>query len=484
MANGVVIPTGDLARLPSRGVSAIHSFFKATNYSMNMARSAVRQASEEGLDGQAYDARVAELRQSPTPAMFDAYDKAQRSGGTISPEIEASVTRARAAAAAAMDTTLMGPGSEFTRALSNLTNKRIFGLPILKFADPFVRIGANVINQAIVERTPLGVLSPEIRADLMGRNGNVAQDTAMGRMLVGTALSIGFGALAARGVVSGSGPSDPNSAAMWRLAGNQPYSMKIGSTWYSLSHLGPLGMILGISADMYDVSDKASEGDMLAAASSLQHAITQNILDESFMRGPSELIEAVDNPGRYGQSYLRNFVSSFIPFSSLSSQLARMGDPYTRQARSVLDGIKQKVPGMSESLMPRRDIWGEPMQNYGALGGMTSIYMTPAGKDPVAQSLYNLGINIAAPERSIRGVHLSDDQYDYYSMLAGRMIKSRLDVIVGSPDWQTWTPEMQHDVIQHNTEAAHEAARNAVIGRWPSIATTAYQQKISGLRAR
>jgi hypothetical protein len=481
LANGMVVPTGDIARLPSRGVAALHSFFKATNYSMNMARLAVRQASEEGLSGQAFDARVAELRQSPTPAMFDAYDKAQRSGGTVAPEIEAAVLRSRAAAAEAMDTTLMGPGSEFTRALSNLTNKRIFGLPILKFIDPFVKIGANVINQAIVERTPLGILAPEIRADLSGKNGNVAQDTAMAKMLVGTALSVGFGALAARGVISGSGPSDPNRAAMWRLAGNQPYSVRIGDTWYSMSHLGPLGMMLGVAADMYDVAHMASEGNMLQAGATLQHAITQNILDESFMRGPSDLIEAVDNPGRYGQAYIRNLASSFMPFSSLSSQLARMSDPYSREARSVMDAIKAKTPGMSETLLPRRNIWGEPMPNYGALGGMTSVYMQPVSRDPVNLALWNLGINVGQPDRSVRGVRLSDQQYDYYQMTAGRMAHSRLETIVTSPDWQTWSPEAQHNVVQEVVSQSRETARGAIMGRWPQIASEAVQAKMRRL---
>jgi hypothetical protein len=482
LANGVIIPTGDIARAPARGVAAIHSFFKATNYSMNMARLAVRQASEEGLEGTAFDARVAELRQSPTQAMFDAYDKAQRNGGSVPADIEAAVLRSRTAAAEAMDTTLMGPGSEFVRALSSLTNKRIFGIPILKFIDPFVKIGANVINQAIVERTPLGILAPEIRADLSGKNGNVAQDTAMAKMLVGTALSVGFGALAARGVISGSGPSDPARAAMWRLAGNQPYSVRIGDTWYSMSHLGPLGMMLGVAADMYDVGHMASEGDMLQAGATLQHAITQNILDESFMRGPSDLIEAVDNPGRYGQSYIRSLVSSFMPFSSLSAQMARMSDPYSRQARSVVDGIKQKVPGMSEMLPPRRDIWGEPIQNYGALGGLTSIYMQPASHDPVNLALYNLGINVGQPTRSVRGVRLADDQYDYYQMIAGRMAHDRLETIVTSPDWQTWAPEAQHDVVQEVVSQSRETARNAVMAKWPTIPQQAYAAKIAKLR--
>ena len=40
------------------------------------------------------------------------------------------------------------------------------------------------------------------------------------------------------------------------------------------------------------------------------------------------------------------------------AQMDRASDPYTRQARTVVDGIRAKIPGMSEELFPKRDIWG------------------------------------------------------------------------------------------------------------------------------
>jgi hypothetical protein len=40
---------------------------------------------------------------------------------------------------------------------------------------------------------------------------------------------------------------------------------------------------------------------MLTAAAHLQHAITQNILDEFFIKGPADLIKAVEDLRRYGE---------------------------------------------------------------------------------------------------------------------------------------------------------------------------------------
>jgi hypothetical protein len=33
------------------------------------------------------------------------------------------------------------------------------------------------------------------------------------------------------------------------------------------------------------------------------------------MQGPADLIRAVEDPGRYGEGYLKNIASDFLPFS-------------------------------------------------------------------------------------------------------------------------------------------------------------------------
>ncbi len=456
-----VLPLGSTIRVPGRSVAAIHSFFRSLNYSMNKSAEAFRTASEEGLTGNAFASRVGDIWQNPTPEIME------RSRET------------------ATQLTLMGQGGEFVKALGHLTNATV-DLPVigkiapLKFIDPFVHIGANIIKQAIVERTPVGILSPEIRADLMGKNGNIAQDMAQARMIAGTSMALLFGGLAMEGYASGSGPSDPHQSAMWRLAGNQAHSVRIGDIWYQVNRLGPMGMLMSTAADFYDVAHEASQGDILMAASHIQHAITQNILDESFMRGPADLIKAIEDPGRYGEGYIRNFLSSFVPFSVGMAQMARASDPYSRQARTVMDSIKAKVPGLSETLLPRRDIWGEELPSYDALGhaGLTAIYETRVSRDPVNQAMLQLGISPAQPIRKIRNVDLTDQQYDDYSRISGRMTKMRLDAIVRSPDWQTWPNHIKHDVISEVIRQSREAAVGTMMMKYPQIVSDATAAKM------
>lgn len=457
-----VLPVGSAIRLPTRFLAAGDSFFRSMLYSMEKNGQAYRMATEEGLTGTAFDARIADLRQNPTPELMES------------------------SRSIASDTVFMGRSSEFISALSRLANTNIMGLPLLKFVTPFISTPASIIEQAALRRTPLGAFSPEIRADLMGKNGNVAQDTAMARMLVGTAYAIAFGTLAARGLITGSGPTDPNAAAAWRQAGNQPHSMRIGDTWYDMRALGPLGLLAGMSADTYDVSHAAETGDLAGAAASLQHAFMQNILDASWMTGPSDLIQALEDPGRYGSSYVSKFLSSFVPFSGAMGQISRATDPFSRQARGIIDSIRAKVPGLSESLMPRRDIWGEPMPQQSTLGPslVSSVYTTDAARDPVNLAFQQSNYWPGAVDRKIRGVTLTDQQYDEFATIAGRMLKQRLQVIVGSPTWNNWDAPTRHDVISEIVRQSRETARGYMFARHQDLVQQAVAAKLAPLQQR
>jgi hypothetical protein len=363
---------------------------------------------------------------------------------------------------------------------------------------PFVRVSSNVLDQSILQRTPVGMLSKTIRDDVMGRTGispedyakgmrnNVAQAKTMSRMIAGSATAMLFGGLAANGYVSGSGPSDPKKAMIWRIAGNQAHSVRIGDMWYDMHRLGPLGMLMSTAADMYDVAHEAQSGDMMGAATALWHGITQNILDESFMRGPSDLVKALDDPSRYGPAYIRQWAGSFVPYSVGMASMARASDPYSRQARSVMDEIKRHVPGLSEELLPRRDIWGNPLPNRSALGGagVTSLYEQAVSRDPVNLAMFNLGVYPAYLERKIRNVELTDQQYDQYQVLAGAMAKKRLDAIVNSGQFSSWPAHIQHDVMLETIRQSRETARGVMMMRYPQIMRDATQTKIKRARGQ
>lgn len=457
---GVNIPTGTVARLPGRSIAGIHSFFRTVGYSMEKSAMAYRDAGKESLSDIDFAKRVNEIETNPSEEIM----KQSRSLAT--------------------EATLMARGGEFTQNLSKITNLSI-NLPglgetkLLKFIDPFVHISSNILDQTLVQRTPIGLLSKDMRNDLMGKNGAVMRDQAQARILVGTALAATAGGLAAEGLMSGSGPSNAHERGIWIAAGNQPHSIKVNDVWYDIHRLGPLGMVMSVGADMYDVAHAMGKEDASTVATMLAHAISQNVLDESFMRGPAELIQATTDSERYGPQYVRNFASSFLPYSVGMSQVTRATDPYTRQARTVMDAFKAKIPWESQSLMPRRDVWGDPVLNRDVLGvkGLSAIYETKVNHDPVNKTLLSLGFYPSQPGKSIRGVKLSDPQYDDYSRIAGRLTKQRLDNIVAQPGFTQIPPGKQVEVMRKIIETSRESARRATMMRFPEIMQQAVDQK-------
>jgi hypothetical protein len=97
--------------------------------------------------------------------------------------------------------------------------------------------------------------------------------------------------------------------------------------------------------------------------------------------------------------------------------------------------------------------------------------------------MVQLGIAPAQVERKIRNVELTDQQYDDFARIAGRMTKMRLDTIVRSPDWQTWPGHIKHDVISEVIRQSREASRGVVMMKYPQIvkdAVEAKRQKMTG----
>jgi hypothetical protein len=455
-----VLPVGTAIRSTGRFLATADTFAAALNYSASINGIAYRMASDEGLAGSAFSQRIAQLRNEPTPEMM------QEARGV------------------ARSTTFMDKGGEFVRAINNLTS-RSANLPLLgrtqplKFVAPFTNVVSRILEQTIIKRTPLGILSPQIQADLLGKNGNIAQDTAAARMLIGSAVLLGFGALASEGYITGSGPKDPKENAIWRLT-NQPHSVKVGASFYQVQKLGPLGMLMGMAADLHDIAHIVSEGDFTKAGGLLFHAIVQNTLDQSALQGPAELIKAVETPDQYGQQYIKSFLSSFVPSSV--NWIAKSRDPYIRQTWGVIDAIKARIPGQSETLHPKIDLWGEPVPGREQLGGMTGIYMQKAQADPVNKAMADLGMGKSPVSKKVRNVELDPEQYEYFARTSGRMAKMRLNVMVKSPQWDTFPAYMKMKVINETIDGSRRSAEGLLFAKWPRILVQARDDKMTLIR--
>jgi len=441
---GAPIALGDFIRSPFNFLKSMESFSASLAYAVEKNMIAYRKAANEGLEGALFDQRVAELMRAPPVEMMEEATNAARTNA------------------------LAYKGGPLSGKFAALVNSaEIAGVPVGRFIVPFVNISSIMMNEALLKRTPLGFLSKEIRADLLGANGPVAQQKAQARMIVGTSVALTTMGLAAMGKLTGSPPNDPRERAVWQAAGITPYSVKIGDSWYSYKRLGVFGLHLGIAADMVIVAQKAGEKDYSDAAGSFIHAIAKNVIDQSYFKGPSDLLRAVTEKG-YGEYYVRNFLSGFVPFSSGMGQTAQLIDPVSRETRSIVDAIKAKIPGLSDDLRPRLDMWGQPVPSRDPLGP-TAIWVRQQSTDPVAHEMRRLEYYPSLPERKIRGVKLTDEQYHEYARISGMMAKSNLDRYVNSPRWESIPDHVKKKTMEESVRASREAAVGLMFRRYPNI---------------
>ena len=453
-----VIPglAGRILETPSRAVAAIHTLFYSMGYEQEIARLAVRDAFANSL--------------VPGTSEFDTHIARY----TMQPRVE----DIEAAHNEALGMVLMkrpAYGSAQYHLVAAI-NKDPTGLS--KVVMPFMQIGMNILEKGIVEETPLAYLQKASRDDLLGRNGQIRRDIRAGKIIAGSMLGLTTVGLAMEGLITGGGPSDPKQRAIWMAAGNRPYSVSIGGVNLPYRKLlGPLGPLMGATADIYEVGHALDEKGLSEAAASAAFGFSEVVADESWMSGLSNFVEAVKG-GPKAASYIRNSLMAWMPFSSGMRQTARLVDPYQRRVTDLVDAARNMVPGLSMQDYPQRDVWGEPIVSTQM--ALPSI----ARPDPVAAKMDELGLSVSRLNPEVRGVRLSPQQYDDYSRIAGKLSRMLLSGGVTTPGFSALPPETQKAWVTRQVDVAREQARQNVMAMYPDIMRQAAENKARQVRVR
>lgn len=434
---------GALVRIPGRALMSEDAFFKALNYQLELHAYSYRTAMQEG--GGTPWRRMQELIHNPPPAVH-----------------------ARAEQFALVQT--------FNQDLSELGFVGQMGSGLMTAAEavpmgrvvlPFVRTPTNLLHFTM-ERTPiLNALSDTLRADIAA--GGERRALAFGKVASGLMAAGGVASLAAAGLISGGGPSDKTLLANKKLTGWQPYSIQIDGKWVAYNRLDPLGMMIGMMADYADIAGEIPEGRRVEYAAAIGLAVSQNMLSKTYLQGLSDLFEAMKDPEKGSEKYVRSLTRSLVP--AASRQLERATDPVARETRALkevdtlLNELKAGVPGYAHDLPPRRNLWGDPIELNGGWGPdlISPIYTSPVKDDPVAHEIVRLKVALALPQPimfggrqprdlqfqeprpSQQGVPLTPGEYDLLLHLTGKglpggvPLHDELERFMRSPDYATLT---------------------------------------------
>ncbi len=442
---------GAVIGAPSRGASAIHSFFNFLGYRASIEAQAYRAAAADGLklSDDAFWQRRAAAADTPTVEMMNS---AIEEGYRL---------------------TYISELGKTGKALSSFVHSTKVGTLIM----PFTHIPMNILKRA-VEGTPAAFLDADTRAALKGDVGAAKQDMAIARMVVGSAVGVWAVNQALNERMTGFGPTEPKERAQWIATGHQPYSIRIGDYWYSFNRFGSLGTMLGLYSNLAEVIPylKPDAEDLTKAIGMTVHSTGRLMEDEVGMQGLAGLMEAINEPDRKGAKFVSNFAGSLLPYSSMQRQIASSMDPYMRETKSVVDGLRYYIPNQRQGLELKRDWTGLPVANAGYGGdvpnapGLSSIIQhRNAVADPIALEMQALDLHPAPPQNRIAGVKLPPKIYDAYQSTAGAFTREALTHYVEQPNWHELPAFVREQMFKATIESTRKAAAAATQMQYPQI---------------
>jgi hypothetical protein len=421
---------GTVIRTPFRWLNIQDQVFKTMASRAEIASLAVRQAWKEGLTGQAGAARAQELRANPTEEMLSK------------------------AAEKAKLVTFQTQLGEKGRAVQQMTKK--IG-PVAQMIAPFQVTPTNILKRAI-EYTPAAPALREFRDAY--KAGGHARELALSRIAIGSAIGALVVYEGTQGRITGFGPREPARRKAW-LEDHQPYSVRVGDSWYSYARLEPVASVVGIAADMAEIANDHDDLTNAQQAQAVTLSIATNLTSKTYMRGLSDLISAMQDPKREGAQWVTGMVGTAIPTGV--AQVARAIDPVQRDTAGVLDTLQSRVPGLSSSLPAKRSaVTGEPITRGGSLGPdmISPIYTKTDKGDPVAAEMVRLRIGVSQPERSVDKEPMTPQQYERFVGESSKKAHAAVARVMRNPNWGKIPDEDRVKVIRDVYEAAHKQARD------------------------
>lgn len=384
---------GEVIRVPGRLLTAGDEFFKAIGYRMELYSQAYRQTFNEGLRDEAAAKRVIEIIENPPENIKQAAVDASRYQ------------------------TFTNQLGKTGKAVEQVRNN----IPYARVVMPFVRTPVNIMSYTF-ERTPLAPLSGAFREEIAA--GGARRDLALGKLISGSMLMAVSADLVLSGSVTGAGPTNPKMRNIMRATGWQPYSLKIGDKYYAYNRLDPVGALLGLSADVTEIIGQTDEAEASQLATAAALSVAQNMASKTYMSGVTDFFDAFFGASTDPEAknykldrYLQRMASSVVP--SFVANIERNLSPEMSATYGYIDRIKSRLPGYSDDLPPRRNIFGEPIVLEGGIGPdiMSPIYASTAKDDPVADEMVRQQVSVGMPRRQIQGIELDAQQYDRYVLL-------------------------------------------------------------------
>ncbi|MGQ0595856.1 hypothetical protein [Aquabacterium sp.] len=406
---------GAAVRTPLRALKAADDAFKAAIYHGELNALAYREAVRQGKEGTELAKLSQDLVDRPTPEMRELAMEAAKKG-TFSGDLNANFKW--------MVTARNTPG--------------------VRWILPIVSTPLNAIGW-VGERTPgIRRMSDAIQADIAA--GGIRADQANARALTAGMIVATAYMAAASGILNG---YEDRKRSAENLSGPKMYSVAVGDgTYVQISSLSGVGTLLGIAADLHQITAKHPEYDAGAAFGALMTSMYNNIGSQTMLAGWSDFTDALSSAAQGGDmtkfsTWMKGLTSSVVtPFSGMFRSMAHVDDPYAKEIWTLSDAIKAKLPFFSKDVPNRVD----------ALGNDVSVSLSPLdvskdSEDPAARELRRLNVDLQGASRhmpvgqGMPNIDLTPAQFYRLKKIHGGIFKEQLNGLIDNPAWANVSEE-------------------------------------------
>ncbi len=373
-----------------------------------------------------------------------------------------------------------------------MNNIHVGGYGLGDVLIPFAKTPAN-LTKAIVDYSPVGVVTTLIKGKNLKNAIETGQFTpqmqhdfvqSLGKATVGTMLYVAGYALAKAGVVSGESDDDKDVRDfMKNTLGVNSYSIKIGDKSFTYDWAQPIAAPLSIMANIVQ-KDKEDASTLEKVISSLDTA-GNILLEQSFMESINTALSNNDGLATGIEEAILDLPARAVPtlmkqIVDLTDSTQRQSFEYDKPIQSMINSVKAKIPGLSQTLAPSVDTMGREIQRYGGKNNIFNVFLNPANvsTENISESageIYRLyketgNTNImprVAPyyiNRDGEKITLNSSQRAQYQKASGNIIEKEIEKLLNNSQYNKMSDEKKSEVISDIVNYSYNVAQKEVLG--------------------
>ncbi|UNK77879.1 hypothetical protein MNQ96_09755 [Sphingopyxis granuli] len=193
-------------------------------------------------------------------------------------------------------------------------------------------------------------------------------------------------------------------------------------------------------------------------------SVAANLGSRTWLTGMTDALDALLEPERYSGSFISKLIgSATVPTGS--AQLARTLDPTMRETPDIGSYMQSRMPGKSDDLFPKRDVWGQPIVGEGGVGPdiVSPIWTSTDRRDPITAEALRVGATVSPPSKG----DMTPKQFDRLQPVVGNLARRWIGELIASPEYRAMDRDSQADEIGDLMSKARKAAKAHVLGGDP-----------------